>query len=379
MRLIEIVIFQPVLKKYRVPLFIRLGDALEKKGYKLTVVCGSPPRYQIEKNDNVLSNGKYWVVGKSYWLCNERVHFLPIALKYIVSSNIFITEQANKHFHNIILLVLRFLRLKRFAYWGHGQNRQGNPGSISERIKRLLICSCDWWFAYTKGVAELVVFHGFPSDKITVLNNSIDTTDFRHDLDCVSILDVYKFKIAHRIPENARIGLFCGSLYSDKKLDFLLSAAIKIHKRDPLFYLLIIGGGDDKSLVESFADQHSFIIYVGSSFGIDKAIAFKSAEVFLCPGLVGLAILDAFVAGLPLITTNFPYHSPEIEYLKHDFNGLMSVFDIDSYADMVVDIFADRRRLSDLRTNATNTSIDYSIEKMASNFEYGILGFVDYK
>jgi L-malate glycosyltransferase len=35
----------------------------------------------------------------------------------------------------------------------------------------------------------------------------------------------------------------------------------------------------------------------------------------LMPGLVGLAVLDAFADGIPRVTTVIEYHSPEIEYL----------------------------------------------------------------
>ena len=33
----------------------------------------------------------------------------------------------------------------------------------------------------------------------------------------------------------------------------------------------------------------------------------------MMPGLVGLAVLDCAAAGIPIVTTAYPYHSPEID------------------------------------------------------------------
>jgi glycosyltransferase involved in cell wall biosynthesis len=368
----KIVIFQPMLKQYRVPLFEKMGPYLSSRGYELRVVCGMPPPQEIGKNDNVLINSRYWLIEKSHWFLNGRLHYLPHAFSHIIWADLVITEQANKHFHNYLLVILKFFGLKQFAYWGHGQNRQGSPSSWQEKIKKRLSTYCDWWFAYTKGVATYVEKLGYPAYKITNLNNSVDTSRFKNFLENQTKDKIIKFKEELKIPEDARIGLYCGGIYSEKKIDFLLESALIVHEQNPHFILLVIGAGKDDYIVESFSKKYNFIKNLGPLFGEDKALAFRSAELFLCPGLVGLAIIDAFTAALPLITTDIPLHSPEIEYLQNGYNGLMVLPLLSLYSQAILDILADTEKLAVLRQHALASSHQFSIENMSMNFVEGI-------
>jgi len=373
----KIVIFQPMLKQYRVPLFEQMGQLLSEQGHQLRVVCGSPPLHEQSKGDNVFIGSGYCLIENSRWFLNGKLHFLHHALSHILWADFIVTEQANKHIHNYLLIIFRLIGVKHFAYWGHGQNRQGNPNSLREKIKKKLSTQCDWWFAYTQGVANYVTTLGYPSTKITVLNNSIDTSEFKQALIEQAPENIARFKQQLAINDNARIGLFCGSLYKDKKLKFLLTAALKIHQKNPNFMLLIIGNGTDRTLVEEFAKQHSFIKYLGSLFGEQKALAFKSAEFFLCPGATGLAILDAFSAALPYFSCDDANHGPEIDYLENGINGVMTATLEDDYAQAVVDIINAPEELVQLRNNALASSSQFSIENMAQHFVEGINNYLN--
>ncbi|OQW76911.1 MAG: hypothetical protein BVN35_05660 [Proteobacteria bacterium ST_bin11] len=368
----KIVIFQPMLKQYRVPLFDRMGQMLNDKGHELRVVCGTPPKHELSKGDNVVSNLGVCIVEKSVWLFSGKLHILYHSVRHILWADFVITEQANKHLHNYILIFLRVIRLKKFAYWGHGQNRQGSPRSWREKIKKKLSTQCDWWFSYTEGVANYIASLGYPASNITVLNNSIDTSKFKEVLSAQSEEDVAAFKQQLAIDEDARIGLFCGSLYSEKKIEFLLQSALDIYESNSNFVLLVVGSGESRSLVEEFASRYSFIKFLGPLFSEKKALAFKSAELFLCPGLVGLAILDAFVAGLPLFTTDIPNHSPEIEYLQSGYNGEMTMHLQAEYSRVILDVLSDPTRLNGLRQNSLTSGDKFSIGNMAQNFVDGI-------
>lgn len=66
-------------------------------------------------------------------------------------------------------------RKNRIAFWGHGINFQAKANSPGNRLKLLNLKHVDWWFAYTQCVADLVHDAGFPRDRITVVQNAIDT------------------------------------------------------------------------------------------------------------------------------------------------------------------------------------------------------------
>jgi glycosyltransferase involved in cell wall biosynthesis len=93
------------------------------------------------------------------------------------------------------------------------------------------------------------------------------------------------------------------------------------------------------------------------------------------PGLVGLAILDCAAAGLPIVTTAYPYHSPEIAYLKQNHNGLIveEWRDPIAYADAVVSVLRDDRLQARLALGAEEIGKLYSIERMVQCFSKGAI------
>jgi glycosyltransferase involved in cell wall biosynthesis len=113
--------------------------------------------------------------------------------------------------------------------------------------------------------------------------------------------------------------------------------------------------------------------YEGPKFGAEKAECLALASVFMNPGLVGLGILDAFSAGLPMLTTDLPLHSPEIEYLAPGVNGLMSRPDAQAYASDILALLRDPARLAALAAGARASGEHYSIETMVRNFSAGVL------
>jgi glycosyltransferase involved in cell wall biosynthesis len=98
------------------------------------------------------------------------------------------------------------------------------------------------------------------------------------------------------------------------------------------------------------------------------------AKLTLMPGLVGLGVLDSFALRVPLVTTDVPYHSPEIEYLKDGVNGLIMPdrCDPSEYAAAVVGTLRDAKLRERLRRGCKESSALYTIEAMADNFADGV-------
>jgi glycosyltransferase involved in cell wall biosynthesis len=261
----------------------------------------------------------------------------------------------------------------KLAYFGHGRNRQSSPGRPAERLKRALVGAVDWWFAYTAGTAEYLAVQGFPRDRITTVENSIDIETLQRQLAQVTPEQIARTRAQLGITsEDAPVALFCGSLYEDKKLDFLVHAAEKIRSRLPDFHLVIVGSGPDRAALEARIAGRGWIRFVGAKFDAEKAVYFRLANVFLNPGLVGLSILDAFAAGLPFFTTDLELHSPEVEYLDSGRNGVMTPFDADKFAESVTFGFVNRAALAHLSQGALETAARLGTANMARRFADGI-------
>ncbi len=368
----NVLIIQAMMKQYRVPFFEKLYHSLRREGISLKVAYGSPPAGELKKGDNVALNPRFGVRVDNIWMLKDKLLYQPLAGE-IMDADLVVVEQANKHLINYLLLALSALGFRKMAFWGHGRNLRAKRPGLSEWAKRKMCKMPDWWFAYTRGTAAYLARQGVAEEKITVVMNSMDTAGFRNDLASVSEGVIRAEKGELGIAAGARVGLFCGSLYGDKRLDFLFNSARMIKERVPEFELLIVGGGPDSGLAERVARNLRWVHYAGPLFGVRKAVYFRMAEFFLHPGALGLAILDAFAAGLPVLTTENPMHGPEIEYLEDGVNGIIAPFELRTFSDRVVNLLKDGESCARMRRSAAEGACRYGIDDMVKNFKAGIV------
>jgi glycosyltransferase involved in cell wall biosynthesis len=83
--------------------------------------------------------------------------------------------------------------------------------------------------------------------------------------------------------------------------------------------------------------------------------------------------LDAFATETPIVTTNYPFHSPEIEYLVHKENGIICNNGGDEYAEAVVSVLEDKDLLNRLRQGCRRYASRYTNERMVNNFTEGVV------
>lgn len=369
----SVVVILANVKQYRKVFYEQLYDALAASDVDLTVLYSDSNAIVALRRDDVDLSPPLGRKISRVSLLNNRLFLQFPPLGVILRADLIIVVQATRILLNYPLLALSVLGLKRIAFWGHGKNHQGDPSSISERIKRRLANASDWWFAYTEETREHLVSVGVSPDKISVIENAIDTAGFRKEVSLVTPGDLAAMRMRLGIKDNDPVALYCGALYREKRLPFLLDCADLIAAAIPGFHLIVIGGGPEADFISRHAASRPHVCYLGPLVGREKAVCFRMSQVFLMPGLVGLAILDSFAANLPLITTVDALHSPEIAYLRHEVNGLMLPGDRQAYADGVVELFRDIQRLKFISMNAGQAAMRYTIENMVSNVTSGIL------
>lgn len=366
----SVCVIQPVMKQYRVPFFIELEKSLAAKGIEMVVVYGIPWRGEAERGDHADLPSPLGLRINSTMLF-RRLLLIPVIQPWW-RADLVVVEHANKNILNYLLAIVYGLGLKRVAFWSHGLDRQADPASLGERFKRLTLHWANWWFAYTAESGAYVTGQGFPANRITIVENAIDTRTLREDLKAVSEAELDAVRTAFGWHGDEQVAVFCGSLYRNKRLDILFEAADQVHRVAPLFRLLILGGGPLADEVTQFASNRSWVKAVGPKFGHEKTILLKLAQMWLNPGLVGLGILDAFCAGLPVLTTDLPLHSPEIEYLVEGENGLIVQPTVEDFADVIMRLLKDTALLDHLQNGALMAAERYSIETMVENFAVGV-------
>jgi glycosyltransferase involved in cell wall biosynthesis len=258
------------------------------------------------------------------------------------------------------------------ALWGHGINLQDDIHSFANGFKRLYSKRVDWWFAYTAGVAKLVSSMGFPKERVTIVNNAIDTQGLMRALQSVTHERRESLRVQLGLGTGP-IGIFCGGMYPEKRLGFLFEACDLVRRSIPDFQVILIGAGPDQRHAAQFAASRGWARYLGPVFGVNRVPYFALAQLFLMPGLVGLAILDSFALGTPIVTTSYPHHSPEIEYLVNGVNGLISEENTKAYATAIINALQNQETIPRLRANAKNSANTYTIEAMVENFADGVI------
>ena len=289
-----------------------------------------------------------------------------------MNSDLIIIVNANRNILNIPLLLLSKLGFLKVALWGHGRSYQANDKSLLEKLKRKVAVMPYWWFSYTDNVSEYLVSIGFNRKKITCIDNAIDTESFASELQAVTDNELNSMRENLGIRMGDRVAIYCGSLYPEKRVPFLLGASKLIHEQDPRFKLIVIGSGVEAKLVMESEEMSDHIRYTGALFGKDKLICYRLAEIVCNPGLVGLAILDSFAAGLPIITMSDSLHSPEIAYLEHNHNGLLVSGGMSEYAKSCLRLIKDDNFRQHLSIGASASAKKYTVNNMVNKIRVGV-------
>jgi L-malate glycosyltransferase len=364
----RVVLAERRLTHYRVPLYERMRKLLAEKEIEFKLLAGTGTPDEIAKCDG----------GHLPWATTLRTHYLfsgavcwqPLR-EHLDGVDLMILSDQNKLLYNQRLLWGP--RPTRLALWGHGRNMQAHsPDGLRERLRRRTISRADWYFAYTQLSVDAVAQAGFPLARVTKLNNTIDTSGICRDRDSISPGELAALKKDLGIAENP-VGVFIGSLYADKRLDFLVRACEQVRQRLPTFHCLIIGDGVERSRVQEWVAANDWVHWAGARRGRAKALYLGCADIMLNPGAVGLGIIDSFVCGIPMITTEGGKHGPEIAYLRQGENGLMTRDEVEDFAVTVSSLLTDSAALKRMRQACLSSAAEYSLDAMASRFVDGIV------
>jgi glycosyltransferase involved in cell wall biosynthesis len=370
----KVTILQKRLFFYKMDLFERLKKNLEKYDIELHLVHGQASDAESVRKDEGALDWADRVKNRYFRLFGHDLCWQPFP-QCLEDSDLIVLMQENSIVSNYLFLLNRYFNRKyRLAYWGHGANFQSiSPNGLRERWKKIFAVQVDWWFAYTELTVNVIKKTGFPDNKITCLNNAIDTSKFINDINNVPLSKINKIKSQLGMKDDSQIGLFCGSLYAEKKLDLLVQAADLIHKSIPGFILVVIGDGPSAPQLREKLTSRPWAHCVGIKKDIEKAAFFSLAKVMLNPGLVGLHVLDSFCAGLPMVSTRTALHSPEIVYLQHGINGFLTKDDPHAYANTVIQLLSDNNKYKLASEAAKSAAALYTLDNMVANYADGIL------
>ncbi|MFE5793212.1 glycosyltransferase family 4 protein [Streptomyces sp. NPDC056503] len=367
----------PFLSEFRRSFYGRLEEDLDARGIRLVIAYGAPYSGDQEARQDLihmdgavrLKQWSAWVAGRP--LVHKRLGTLAR------SADVVVVDQSLRNMELYPLLLRQLTgRGPTVAMWDHGRTYTRPQSGLEQSLKYSLTRRARWFFSYTAGGARAVTEHRFPRQRVTVVQNAVDTR---------ALGDAYRSVTEHQAAElrrkydltAGRTGLFVGALSSSKRIPFLIEAAERIADRLPGFRLLVAGTGQEQRVIDAAAARTPVVVPVGQAFGDHKALLGAVSDVMLMPGLVGLCAVDSFVLEAPIVTTAWPWHAPEFEYLEHGRNAFVAPDDPVRYAAAVADLLGSSERLDAMRRECRGDARRYTVEEMSRRFADGLVDLLE--
>ena len=363
-----VVIVQRRLTHYRVPFFEALRVALAAADFELRLVVAEPTAAERSKND---TGHIAWATQvPAHHGLGGRVCWLRLG-KALRGARFVVLPQENGHLHNLPLL----LAPQPFCVglWGHGANRRSALHAPSHQLKRWLTQQANWFFAYTKLTFQ-VIQSDFPAARITVLNNAHDTATL------LAGLALARSQPRHLL--HASLGLHAGpvlifmaSLYGDKQPELAWRTAQWLHALRPDLQFVLAGDGPLAARLREQTGKTTGLPWVhmpGNVQGRQKAQWLAAADVMLNPGVVGLGVLDAFAAELPLVLGECSAQPPEFAYIEPNINSVLAPPEPAALGQAVLNVLDRPGHAAHLRQGARVAAARYTLSAMVEHFVQGM-------
>lgn len=296
----RVLVVQDHVPRYREGLYREIQKQLAEIGADLKVISGQPSGHIAHRADSA-EHGYDMVGSKTFvipGLGQVRRHDVA---GYVKSADLVVGELATLNATTWELL--RERRRLPIVLWGHGGAFVQRGSLLRSVMESAVARSAAHIMTYTRAGKRMLVNNGVRPEKITAIGNSTDTAPLR------SVITQAKLE------RHPRHFFYVGGLDKDKRIDFLIDAARAASSIAPDFHLTIYGKGELEQQVADFSVRHDFLTYAGRAGQKELVEAATRCAAVWMPGRVGLVAADCLALGLPMFSTDFNYHAPEIEFL----------------------------------------------------------------
>jgi glycosyltransferase involved in cell wall biosynthesis len=271
----------------------------------------------------------------------------------------------------IILPVTYYCRIRKIPviYWNFGIDLLDPDSKIKNMLYRHIHRLANAILLYSPNEKDFIDrrYH----QKTFVANNTVNMTDY----DNLSLSGNY-IKQQFQIKEKY-IVLFVGRIIGVKRVDALL----RCFRNSRDIAVAIAGKHITGEMLEIIGNNSNYY-YLGE-IKYDKteiAKIYHSADIVCIPGNVGLAIIESFYWGKPLVTIQAVkgFNSPEIWYLKDGENGYIAT-DEEDMEQKICSLLADRGQYQRFSVKAREIAMtDAHINKMYAGFKEAIHYLIEF-
>ncbi len=344
----SVVIIQRIIPHYRVPLFQRLS---ERPDLDVVVVHGTK-----SLNSGHVAHGGRLPFKAAYaeWyrlsLFGLTATLQPGSLSAVrsLAAHMVIAEGTFNILTNLLVGIYCRLSGRRFIWWVGAWERPEQRTWARRLIRcytRLAILPAHAFIAYGTHARDYLIELGAAPDRIHIAHNTIDTEEI--DLHLQRFMQEGLRVRRNLGVEGRKVVLSVGALLRQKRVDTLIRAYSRIRDRCPEAALVIVGDGSCRKELEELVDKLSVrdVTFVGRKE--ESNPYFAMADIFVLPGLGGLALNQAMAFGKPVICSEAD--GTERDLVIEGVNGhIVKPGDEAALEKAMLDLLADKGRLKEM-------------------------------
>lgn len=201
---------------------------------------------------------------------------------------------------------------------------------------------------------------------IHIIPNGIDLSSFKTAKNAGALRN--RLKVSAEAP----ILLTVGRMDPEKRLDFIIDAFVQISNQIPNAQLVFAGDGSARKNLEekvNALDVKNKIHFLGMVSRNDLPDVLHDATIFLSASTTEvhpISVIEAIASGLPLVAVQDEAFEGMVE---HDVNGYMTPLDVHIYADSIIKLLQDKKKLEAFGKRSALLSEKYSIEGQVKALE----------
>lgn len=307
-----VAITQPSIPHYRLPLFDMVVARLRDVGHAARIFYSADSTVRSDSQ----VNARAWAQPVSATRTSFRGRistFRPLPPPWNRSA-VLVTELEAGN----VNAWQRYIHDRPYLLLGHGKGYTAKESRLSIKLESALCKRAAHVLTYMpSGQAEVLRRTGLPGDRVTSFQNSTDTRAKRSGHLRVLPVDVEEARRKWGIgPGQSKVAAYVGALEPYKRVDVIVEAARIALNMDTSTHLFIAGQGSDEHLVQRLLLETGRVTLLPSLDVRGWSLLGHIAKFLLVPGRIGLIATDALAVGLPILTTSYPWHAPEVEYLR---------------------------------------------------------------
>ncbi len=226
---------------------------------------------------------------------------------------------------------------------------------MAEKISALYCNRCETVIAPSPKMDYLLKKYGVRK-KIVTIPTGINIHEFKKPLK-------NNIRKKYNIPDESKILIYVGRAGKEKNIDFLIKAFVKINKKIPQTFLLLVAEGPYKQNLLKLICKMNLqdkVCITGYFKKPEVVKAYHSSDVFVFASKTdtqGVVILEAFACNLPVVAVN---DSAFKGILKDKINGFVTRSNLNDFSQKVVSLLTDHKKYNKMSDMGKKTALKFT-------------------